>query len=108
MKAAGIVNFGTGLTNPSFAAIARAMGMHGERVDQAGRLPHAISEAFDAPGPAVVEVTVARQELAIPPTVTASQAKGFTLYALRTVLSGRGDEVVDLARTNVFRRRRDR
>ncbi|MBW9205957.1 ubiquinone-dependent pyruvate dehydrogenase [Mumia sp. zg.B53] len=108
MKAAGIVNFGTGLTNPSFAAIARAMGMHGERVDQPNRLPHAISEAFEAPGPAVVEVMVARQELAIPPTVTASQAKGFTLYALRTVLSGRGDEVVDLARTNVFGRRRDR
>ncbi|MGH1565523.1 ubiquinone-dependent pyruvate dehydrogenase [Mumia sp. DW29H23] len=108
MKAAGIVNFGTGLTNPSFAAIARAMGMHGERVDRPDRLPHAISEAFAAPGPAVVEVVVARQELSIPPTVTAAQAKGFTLYALKTVLSGRGDEVLDLARTNVFRRLRDR
>ena len=28
------------------------------------------------------------------------QAKGFALYAIRTVLSGRGDELLDLARTN--------
>lgn len=108
MKAAGIVNFGTELVNPSFAAVARAMGMHGERVDQPDRLPHALSEALEAPGPALVEVMVARQELSIPPAVTAAQAKGFTLYALRTVLNGRGDEVVELARTNVFRRLRDR
>jgi pyruvate dehydrogenase (quinone) len=108
MKAAGLINFGTGLVNPSFAAIARAMGMHGERVDQPERLPHAISEALAVPGPALVEATVARQELSIPPTVTAAQAKGFTLYALRTVLSGKGDEVLELAKTNVFRRLRDR
>ena len=46
----------------------------------------------------------ARQELSIPPTITAEQVKGFTLYALRTVLSGRGDELVDLADTNLLRR----
>ena len=50
------------------------------------------------------DVVVARDELSIPPTVTAAQAKGFSLWALRTVLSGRGDEILDLADTNVFRR----
>ncbi|MFD1826912.1 MULTISPECIES: ubiquinone-dependent pyruvate dehydrogenase [Mumia] len=108
MKAAGIVNFGTNLVNPSFAAVARAMGMHGERVEQPERLPHAISEALAVPGPALVEAIVERQELSIPPAVTAAQAKGFTLYALRTVLNGRGDEIFELAKTNVFRRLRDR
>ena len=29
-----------------------------------------------------------RQELAIPPGITLAQAKGFTLWATRTVLSG--------------------
>jgi len=46
----------------------------------------------------------ARQELSIPPAITAEQVKGFTLYALRTIMSGRGDELVDLADTNIFRR----
>ena len=52
----------------------------------------------------LVDVVVARDELSIPPTVTAAQAKGFSLWAMRTVLSGRGDEILDLADTNVFRR----
>jgi pyruvate dehydrogenase (quinone) len=37
----------------------------------------------------------------MPPAVTLEQAKGFTLYAIRTVLSGRGDELLDLASTNL-------
>jgi hypothetical protein len=32
-----------------------------------------------------------------------SPAEGFSLYLMRAVLSGRGDEVIDLARTNLFR-----
>ncbi|HEY6766677.1 MAG TPA: hypothetical protein VI386_18100 [Candidatus Sulfotelmatobacter sp.] len=44
-----------------------------------------------------------RQELSMPPTITVDQAKGFSLFMLRAVLSGRGDEIVDLARVNVFR-----
>ena len=36
----------------------------------------------------------------MPPNVTAKQVGGFALYALRTVMSGRGDELLDLARAN--------
>jgi pyruvate dehydrogenase (quinone) len=32
-----------------------------------------------------------------------AQAKGFSLFALRTILSGRGEELIDLADTNVLR-----
>ena len=39
----------------------------------------------------------------MPPTITAEQAKGFTLYMVKALLSGRGDEVVELARTNLCR-----
>ncbi|TAJ50126.1 MAG: ubiquinone-dependent pyruvate dehydrogenase [Herbiconiux sp.] len=104
MKAAGIVNFGTGLDNPNFADVANAMGIHGQRVENPADLSIALRAAFDHDGPALVDVVTARQELSIPPTITAAQAKGFTLYAVRTLLSGRGDELVDLADTNVFRR----
>ena len=40
----------------------------------------------------------------MPPSITAAQMKGFTVWALKTVLSGRGDELLDLADTNVWRR----
>ncbi|MFE7506655.1 ubiquinone-dependent pyruvate dehydrogenase [Promicromonospora sp. NPDC057488] len=104
MKAAGFVNYGTQLDNPNFAEVANAMGIHGRRVEQPDDLEGALREAFDHDGPALVDVVTARQELSIPPAVNAQQVKGFTLYAIRTIMSGRGDELVDLADTNVFRR----
>lgn len=104
MKAAGIVNFGTDLVNPDFAAVARAMGIFGRRVEQPADLHQALVDAFEFDGPAVVDVVTARQELSIPPAITVEQAKGFSLYAIRTILAGRADELLDLVTTNVARR----
>ncbi|MYR05385.1 ubiquinone-dependent pyruvate dehydrogenase [Gordonia sp. SID5947] len=104
MKAAGFVNYATQLDNPDFAEVASSVGIFGRRVEQPDDLTSAIRAFLEHDGPALLDVVTARQELSIPPTVTAAQAKGFTLYALRTVMSGRGDELVDLAETNVFRR----
>ena len=104
MKAAGIVNYGTDLVNPDFAAVARAMGIFGRRVEQPADLEGALAEAFAIDGPAVIDVVTARQELSIPPSITAEQAKGFSLYAIRTILAGRSDELLDLVTTNVARR----
>jgi pyruvate dehydrogenase (quinone) len=101
MKAAGIVNYGTGLDNPDFAEVARAMGLHGVRVERPSELEPALRDALGHDGPALVDVVTARQELSLPPKVTLDQIKGFTLYATRTILSGRGDEIVELARTNL-------
>ncbi len=101
MKAAGFVNWGTGLENPDFAAVAEAIGIRGFRVDQSDQLAPALTEAFAHDGPALVNVVTERQEVTIPPAVSAAQVKGFTLYALRSVMSGRGDEIIDLARANL-------
>jgi pyruvate dehydrogenase (quinone) len=104
MKAAGIVNFGTDLVNPDFAAVAQAMGIFGRRVERPADLQQALGDAFAYDGPAIVDVVTARQELSIPPAITVEQAKGFSLYAIRTILAGRGDELLDLITTNVARR----
>ena len=104
MKAAGIVTFGTELVNPNFANVAQAMGIFGRRVEQPSDLQQALADAFAYDGPAIVDVVTARQELSIPPAITVEQAKGFSLYAIRTILAGRGDELLDLITTNVARR----
>jgi pyruvate dehydrogenase (quinone) len=103
MKAAGLLEVGTALDNPDFAEMARAMGIHGARVEDPGEVEPALRAAFAHDGPAIVDVVVNRQELAMPPSITAAQAKGFTLYMLKAVMSGRGDEVLDLAMTNLWR-----
>ena len=103
MKAAGLVNFGTELEDPNFGAVASALGLYGTRVERPADLAAALEKAFDHDGPALIEVMTARQELSLPPTITFEQVRNFTLYATRTVLSGRGDELIDLAKTNVVR-----
>jgi pyruvate dehydrogenase (quinone) len=103
MKAAGLLDFGTTLDNPDFAALARAAGMHGIRVEDPGDLPGAVAESLAHAGPSLLDVVVNRQELAMPPSIQLDQAKGFTLYMLKAVLSGRGDEVLELAKTNLWR-----
>jgi len=103
MKAAGIVDFGTDLRNPNFAKMAEAAGLLGLRAETPEQVVPMIEQALRHDGPALVEVLVSRQELSMPPTITVDQAKGLGLFMLRAVLSGRGEEIVDLARVNVFR-----
>lgn len=103
MKAAGIVDFGTDLRNPNFAKIAEAAGLLGLSAETPDQVQPMISQALRHDGPAVVEVVVSRQELSMPPTITLEQAKGFSLFMMRAVLSGRGDEIIDLAEVNLFR-----
>ena len=62
-----------------------------------------IAQAFQHDGPALVEVHVSRQELSMPPTISFDQVRGFGVFMLKVVLSGRGNELVDLAATNLFR-----
>ncbi len=103
MKAAGILDFGTGLRNPDFRKIAEGAGLLGLRADSPDQVEPMLAQALNYDGPALVEVPVSRQELSMPPTITYEQAKGFSLFMMKAVLNGRGDEIVDLAKVNLFR-----
>jgi pyruvate dehydrogenase (quinone) len=103
MKAVGLLDFGTSLKNPNFADLARAAGLFGVRVEKPGDLAGALREAFRYDGPALVDVVVNRQELSMPPKISLGQMTGFALYMAKAVLNGRGDEIVDLAKTALFR-----
>jgi pyruvate dehydrogenase (quinone) len=102
MKAAGVLDFTTDLRNPDFAKIAEGAGLLGLKAETADQVEPAIERALAHKGPALVEVSVARQELSMPPTITVEEAKGFSLFMLRAILNGRGDEIVDLAKVNLF------
>ena len=103
MKATGFVNHGTDLVNPDLAGIAKAAGVLGIHVDNPEQIRPALEQAFVHDGPALVDVAVNRQELAMPPSLKLDQIVDFNLYLIRAILNGRGDEILDLARTNLFR-----
>ena len=103
MKASGFLDFGVELKNPDFAALAQAAGLLGLKAETAKDVRPILQQAFKHDGPALVEVLVHRQELSMPPTITFEEATGFGIFMLKAVLSGRGDEIVDLAKVNLFR-----
>ena len=103
MLAAGILGQGTELVNPDFVALARSAGMFGVRVEDPADLKQAVTEAFQHDGPALIEAVVNRTELSMPPTIKLDQAVGFNLWAVKAVLNGRGDQLIDLALSNLIR-----
>ncbi|GAB3576933.1 ubiquinone-dependent pyruvate dehydrogenase [Hymenobacter daeguensis] len=103
MKAAGIIDYGTELDNPDFGAMANAIGIKGFRVSDPANLESVLREALAHPGPVVVDAVVKRQELSMPPSIEAKQAAGFSLYALKALMNGKGSELLEVAKTNLFR-----
>jgi pyruvate dehydrogenase (quinone) len=102
-KTAGYLPTGVDLQTPDFAKMAEAAGILGIRVEDPADLEQAISRALAHRGPALLDVMTSPQELAMPPKIDFEQAYGFTLFMLKAVLSGRGSELVELAKTNIFR-----
>ncbi len=103
MKASGILDFTTDLHNPDFTKIADGAGILGLKAETPDQVEPMLARALNHNGPALIEIPVARQELSMPPTITYEEAKGFSLFMLKAVLNGRGDEVLDLAKVNLFR-----
>ena len=103
MKAAGFLNVGTDLDNPDFAKVAQAAGIPGYRVEDPADIKPALQKAFAHKGPALVDVVTAKMELVMPPKIEAEHALGFSLYAAKAILNGRGTDLVELARTSLFR-----
>ena len=102
-KSTGFLNYGTELNNPDFALIAEAAGIRGIRIEDPAKVEDGIAAAFAHDGPVLVDAVVNRTELSMPPTITLEMAKGFTLYMMKAVMNGRADEVIDLAKTNLWR-----
>lgn len=103
MKSAGFLDTGVRLVNPDFAAMARGAGLHARRVEDPGELGDAMRDVLAHDGPALLDVVSARQELSMPPHLSGEQSAGLGLWLAKAVIDGRGREVVDLVRTNVFR-----
>ena len=101
MLVAGLQPFQTRLTNPDFAAMARAAGITGIRIEDPGDVESGLAEALNTPGPALVDVITDPNALSMPPKITPGQVKGFALAMSRIVLAGDADAALTMARSNL-------
>jgi len=100
----GNPEFGCELHPIDFAAIARACGAAGFSVDDPAKVEEVLTQAFQTPGPAVVEAVVDKNEPPLPGNITVKQAFRFAeslargekdrWKIIKTVLEDRIREVV--------------
>ena len=97
-KVEGLLDAYTDLLNPDFSRIAEALGIWGQRVEDPDDVVGAVQAWLATPGPALLDVVVARSELVMPPVIKAGQLLGTALYSAKAILAGRIDDVIDLTR----------
>ncbi|MFD4245205.1 pyruvate dehydrogenase [Streptomyces sp. NPDC058525] len=101
MLVSGLPSYGTQNTNPDFAAIARAAGAYGVRVEKPKQLTGALRDAFKHRGPALVDVVTDPNALSIPPRISTEMVTGFALSASKIVLDGGVGRMIQMARSNL-------
>ncbi|WP_328928319.1 pyruvate dehydrogenase [Streptomyces sp. NBC_00190] len=101
MLVSGLPSYGTTNKNPDFAAIARAAGAYGVRVEKPKQLTGALKDAFKHRGPALVDVVTDPNALSIPPRISAEMVTGFALSASKIVLDGGVGRMIQMARSNL-------
>ena len=97
----GLPDFQTDVPDTNYAEIARAIGFHAERVEDASRLEDAYREAFAAPGPALIEVITDPNALSLPPAITGGQVVGFATAMSKIVLNRGIAEAFSMATSNM-------
>ncbi|WP_405793417.1 pyruvate dehydrogenase [Streptomyces sp. NBC_01506] len=101
MMVSGLPSYGTTNHNPDFAAVARAAGAFGVRVEKPRQLEGALKDAFKHKGPALVDVVTDPNALSMPPKISADMVQGFALSAGKVVLDGGVGRMVQMARSNL-------
>jgi pyruvate dehydrogenase (quinone) len=102
MMGAGYLDTAVSLVNPNFATMATGAGLFARRVEDPAELAGAMREVLAYPGPALLDVVTPPNELSMPPKIGVKEAAGFGLWLARAVIDGRGTELLDVARTNLF------
>jgi pyruvate dehydrogenase (quinone) len=95
-KVEGLLESFTDLHNPDFSRVAEAVGLWGRRVEWPDDVEDAVKAWLAEPGPALLDVVVARNELVMPPKIEVGQVVGTALYSAKALLAGRFSDVADL------------
>lgn len=101
MLVAGLPDFGVDVSGVDYAAIASALGMHTQRVEQPGDVESALSAALEHDGPALVDFITDPMALSVPTKITSDQIMGFAAGFSKLVLGGGAGEAVKMAKSNL-------
>ena len=99
----GYPDFGVDVPSVDYAAVANALGIYGQRVEDPSDIRGAFERALEHDGPALVDLITDPLALSLPPTITGAQVFGFALAISKVVMNGGVGEAVQLAKTNIHK-----
>lgn len=99
-KVEGLLDHYTDLMNPDFGKLAEVIGFYGRTIKTGEGLEQAVQEFLEHDGPALLDVHTNPVELVMPPDPHLNQVTSTSLYAVKALLSGRGEEVKNLLLNN--------
>jgi len=88
MQAAGLIPWQIDLHNPSFSAVADAVGIKGFLLDKSSQVDQMVQTFLNYPGPALLDAHVDRDALALPPYISVGQAADFSLSMMKQTFTG--------------------
>ncbi len=83
--------------------MAETVGVRGIRLEDPGDVEAGIAVALAHDGPVLVDAVVNRRSCHAAPPHQTEMARASTLDMVKAIMSGRGDELIDLAKTNLWR-----
>ncbi len=93
MEVQGYVDWQTDMINPPFDKIAELMNIKGFELKDPEKAETVIKEAFETPGPVLVNIYTNPDTLAMPPHITFEQMKGFATSLAKKVALGKFSDV---------------
>jgi len=82
----------TDLKNPDFGEVAKAIGLWGHSISNAGELEKPVQTRLAQPGPALLHVKVTPMQLVMPPSplVSPEAVVGMGVYTAKAMLQVKG------------------
>ena len=101
MRVEGYVDWNTDMVNPDFVKLAESMNIAAWEARESKDVEAALSNGFKHDGPAIINIFTDPNALAMPPSLTFEQMKGFAKSMSKMMLNGNFAEIVDTTKSDM-------
>jgi pyruvate dehydrogenase (quinone) len=101
MRVEGYIDWQTDMVNPDFVKLAESMNIAAWEAKESKDVELALSNGFKHKGPAIINIFTDPNALAMPPTLTFEQMKGFAKSMSKMMLNGKFAEIVDTTKSDL-------
>ncbi len=102
MRVEGYQDWQTDLVNPNFVKLAEAMNISAFEAKNSKDVEAALSNGFKHKGPAIINIFTDPNALAMPPSLTFEQLKGYSKSMARLMVNGKFADIVDTTKSDLI------